>query len=490
MFETKKISEDEAILFLNEEEDHFFDFVQKDYKGETIQKKCVAFANADGGELLIGIYDREGKNLPGGKFERWNGFRVQEDANETITDILKNIKPNLEGVTFEFLEIDKNEKLGKTLKVTIEKSADVHYTASGNSYIRAGAQCLLITGDTITNLQLSKGARSYENQKVADYDLDRLIKSEELKNFLDYYLPKTNEKEFLRKQNLIVCHNEDCCPIYAGVLLYDENPSATLPKKCALKITRYDTAEDIPERENLKEQKTIEGPIYKQIIDGIKEIQRVVNSVAIMGPTGLEKAKYPPEAISEILVNALIHRDYNISDDVSVMIFNNRIEVHSPGPLPAHITPKNILDERFSRNAKIVRLLNKYPDRPNHDIGEGLNTAFQKMKEVRLKEPKIINNKNNVIVILPHEPLASPEDQIKQYLDNHVEITNEIARNITGIKSENKVKGCFYHLKGKGYIEMVPEKKGVNSAWRKKEQTPSIIKKMPEDTRQQQSLFN
>lgn len=489
MFEVKKISEEEAVLLLNEDEGNFFEVTQKDYKGETIQKKCVAFANSDGGELLIGIQDKKDKNLPGGKFERWNGFKDQEEANGAIVDILKNIDPNLTNPHLEFLEIDRNKELGKVLKVTIDKSADVHRTARGNVYIRVGAQCLSVTGDNITNLQLSKGAKSYENQVVADYNYNRLLKSSELKIFLGSYSPKTNAKDFLKKQNLIIISKENCKSFYAGVLLYDGNPSVSLPKKCALKITRYDTAEEEPERENLKEQKTIEGPIHKQIIDGINEIQRIINSIPIIGPTGLEKAKYPPEAIKETLVNALIHRDYNISDDVSVLIFNNRIEVHSPGPLPAHITPENILDERFSRNAKIVRLLNKYPDRPNRDIGEGLNTVFQKMNEVRLKEPIIKNYKTKVIVILPHEPLASPEEQIMQYLDNHSEITNKIARDITGIRSENKVKACFYHLKKSGCIEMVPNKKGVRSAWKKKDKKNTVKEKIQSSFGGQINMF-
>jgi ATP-dependent DNA helicase RecG len=438
--------------------------------------------------LFIGIRDRKSKGLSGGKFERWSGFNIQENANEVINDILNNLSPKIVNPFFEFLEITGFEKFGKVLKVSIDKSVDVHRTASGNYYIRKGAQCRIITGEEITNLQLSKGAKTYENQNVADYDIERLLKSSELNEFLDYYLPKTDTCEFLRKQNLITKNDDIFIANYAAILLYDENPSTVLPKKCALKITRYDTVEEIPERVHLREQKTIEGPLHKQITDGIKEVTKIINSVPIMGPSGLEKAKYPQEAIHEILVNAIIHRDYNISDDVQILIFNNRIEVHSPGSLPAHITPENILTERFSRNAKLVRLLNKYPDRPNHDIGEGLNTAFQKMNEVRLKKPIIKCTAMRVSIILPHEQLASPEDQILKYLENHEEITNRIAREITGIKSENSVKRCFYKLRDSGYIEMDPDKKGINFAWRK-----SIIKK-PEtrnglDSPKQISIF-
>lgn len=468
MFEVTNITEQDAIQLLNEEESHYCDAVRKDYTGEAVQKKCVSFANADGGDVYIGILDRNAKDLKGGKFERWNGFTTQEAANTAIQDITKNVKPNITKPVFEFLEIAGSEDLGKVLKVTIEKSPDVHSTASNNVYVRKGAQCIQIKNQAdITNLQLSKGSRSYEDQSIEGYDIKRLTESHELNSFLQTYSPQTDPYSYLRKQNLISSQKNNERATYAGILLYDENPSAMAPKKCALKIVWYDTNEIEPEREHLKDQTTIEGPIHEQIKEGVSTIRKIINSIPIMGPSGLEKAKYPPEAIKEVLVNALIHRDYNVSDDVIVRIFNNRIEVCSPGGLPGFITRENILTKRYSRNAKIGRLLNKYPDRPNQDIGEGLNTTFQKMKEVRLKEPIINTTTSDVTVILPHEPLASPEEQIMKYLENHIEITNEIARDVTGIRSENKVKKCFDRLREKGYIELSPDKKGANSAWRK-----------------------
>ena len=57
--------------------------------------------------------------------------------------------------------------------------------------------------------------------------------------------------------------------------------------------------------------------------------------------------------------------------------------------LPAHVTPENILDQRFARNGTIVRLVNKFPNPPNKDVGEGLNTAFAAMHRMGLKEPVV-----------------------------------------------------------------------------------------------------
>ncbi len=465
MFDETLINETDAVAILNKDESHFLDFVSKEDSGVNVQKKCCAFANSDGGELYIGIIDRKNNPIRSGIFGRWNGFSGNEEANSMIQNTFSNIKPGIEGINFEFLKIQNNEQVGKVLKVSIEKSPQVHETSAGKVYIRKSAQCLEISGNDILNLKLSKGVMSFEDQNLKGYDTERLINSDELRRFLQDYSPKTEPKVFLRKQNLL---DRDLNPKVSGILLYDELPSVVLPKKCTVKISRYDTFEEKPDREHLKRQETIEGPIYQQINRSLEVIKALVESVPILGPRGLEKAKYPPDAIKEILVNAVIHRDYNISDDVLVFIFNNRIEVHSPGCLPGHITVKNILNERFARNPKIVRLLNKYPTPPNKDIGEGLNTAFQKMMEVRLKPPKIKNESNKVIVILPHESLASPEEQILEYLKSNKEINNKIARDLTGVKSENMVKTYFYALRDRGLIERVPDKRGSKSAWKLK----------------------
>jgi ATP-dependent DNA helicase RecG len=163
----------------------------------------------------------------------------------------------------------------------------------------------------------------------------------------------------------------------------------------------------------------------------------------------------------------VLHRDYSLSSDVQVRIYDNRIEIESLGRLPGYVTKDNILTEQSARNQKIVRLINKFPDPPNKDAGEGLNTAFKAMEKLRLRPPEIEERENSVIVHVRHAPLASTHDVIMSYLKNHDEITNRIVRDLTGIGSENVVKQAFIDLKDRKMIEQVPGKKGSASAWRK-----------------------
>lgn len=249
--------------------------------------------------------------------------------------------------------------------------------------------------------------------------------------------------------------------------MFAEEPQAILPKRSAVKIYRYRTTSEGTRDTLAFDPITIEGHLYDQIREAVAKTTELIEGIQKLGPRGLEAISYPSETLHEIATNALLHRDYSIPVDVHIRIFDNRIEVESPGKLPGHVTLSNILDEQFARNGSIVRLINKFPDPPNKDVGEGLNTAFAAMSKLRLKPPIIKELENGVLVTIRHEPLASPEEAVMEYLDSHDEIVNRVGREITGIASENSMKNVFYKLRDRGLIEPVPGRIGFASAWRK-----------------------
>jgi ATP-dependent DNA helicase RecG len=258
-------------------------------------------------------------------------------------------------------------------------------------------------------------------------------------------------------------------PTVAGIVLFAEEPQAILPKRTGIKVYRYKTKASEGTRDTLdKEPLSIEGNAYVQITDAVKSTTEIIESVRVNTPTGLESVKYPITALHEIITNAVLHRDYSIADDIHIRIFDNRVEVASPGTLAGHITPENILNERFARNATIVRLINKFPDPPNKDVGEGLNTAFSAMREMKLQPPQIEQVGGYVKVVLKHESLASPEEIIIQYLHDNNQITNRIARDLCFIGSENRMKGILQRLVKNGSIELVPGTTRYSAAYRQK----------------------
>lgn len=463
----KIIQEKERLDLSTRLEGHFFDRKAKEIDGKKIQKIACAFANADGGDFIVGIKDDKDEADPN---NRWSGFLTKEEFNFVFQNLME-VSPSIPYVaTFLKNSIDNTY----TLQITIEKSEKVHNTADKIVYIRVSAQSLPVKEpQKIQELSFAKGETSYEDLVYKDARAEDIFESKEIKRFLADYSPHTDTIDFAVNQNLVDRNSYE--PKMSGLLLFNDNPVAILPRKCGIKISRYDTSEKIPEREHLKEQVNVEGSLYEQIHKASDTITQLMSNVKIWTPKGLDNVKYPEETIWEILVNAIIHRDYSISDDVHILIFNNRIEINSPGKLPGYVTEENILEARYSRNTKIVRTLNRYKNPPNKDMGEGLNTAFQKMLDWRLKEPTLKVEGNYVKVTIAHTPIASPEETIIEFLNNNEKIKNSQARELTGIKSENKMKTIFYKLRDQKLIQPIMSKNNTTVvAWTKSKDLESF----------------
>jgi len=277
-------------------------------------------------------------------------------------------------------------------------------------------------------------------------------------------VPNSEPEQWLASQFLL----NNGAPTVASVLLFADEPQAILPKRSAIKIFRYTTTEEGIARERLAfDPLTVEGPIVDLITRAVIQTKEIVEGIKRMTETGLEEITYPDETLHEIITNAVLHRDYSIATDTQIRIYDDRIEVQSPGLLAGNVTIQTVLDEQFARNGKIVRMANKFPNAPNKDVGEGLNTAFEAMKKIRLAEPEITETDNSVLVFIRHQRLASTAQIIMEYLEENDEITNQIAREITGLRRDVQVKDEFVALRKRGLLEQVPNKRGRASAWRK-----------------------
>ncbi|HEY0296581.1 MAG TPA: RNA-binding domain-containing protein [Bordetella sp.] len=456
--QVREISIADALSLSKQPEGHFYDRKAAQVKGVKLQKIVCAFANADGGDVYVGIADDKDEADP---TKRWVGSPTMEEFNQLIQSLME-MRPS-PPMTMEFLKSTLSSNY--VLHIQVDKSQSVHQTTDGTVYERKGAQSLPIKeAERITALGFAKGASSYEDMQVDSADAEDVVDADEIKVFLNEYSPKTDPLDLSINKGLI--DRRTFKPKACGLLLFANDPSGVVPKKCSVKIVRYETKEDDPERDHLAFTETVEGPLFPLIKKSVARVTEIMSSISVWTTEGAKSMEYPPETLWEIVVNAVIHRDYSVSDDVQILIFDNRIEILSPGRLPGFVSRDNILDVRYARNPKIVGMLSKYKDAPNKDIGEGLNTAFQKMKEWKMRNPEIIEEDNYIRVVIPHASLATPQEAIMEFLSNNQTITNKQARDITGIKSENAVKSEFYKLRDTGRIEMIPELKGNKAAWR------------------------
>ncbi|UDF05121.1 ATP-binding protein [Asticcacaulis sp. AND118] len=453
---TKTLSTEQYVSLLEIEETHFVDLKSADISPAKLTKAVSAFANTSGGEVYICIEEVEGVN---GKERIWSGFADQEQAND-IFQVIEGVAPLKNGYSAEFLAHDGAS--GFVLHLTIYKSQDIISASDGTVYVRRSAQSLPVKGDqSLERLRYDKGVKTFEDELLNGVEISEITNSNTIIEFLINALPTAEPEEWLKKQRVLINNR----PSVAGVLLYSDNPQAILPKRSAIKILRYQTKSEAGRDFLAFDPVTIEGPIYSLIYDAIDNVKEIIEGIQKIGPSGMESISYPEEALHEILTNAVLHRDYNVAADVQVKIFDNRVEIESPGRLPGHVTIQNITKTQFARNPKIVRLVNKFKNPPNKDVGEGVNTAFEAMGKLRLKEPIIEELDATVKVTLRHESLASPEQMVMEYLLTESEITNSIAREITGIKSENSMKQVFYKLRDSGQLEQ-HKVAGKKPTWR------------------------
>lgn len=451
-----EIDNDQAKAIIARQENYLNDVKAIEIKPAKLSDTVSAFANSLGGDIYIGIDEDRTR-----KSRSWRGFDTPEDAN-AIVQVLLGCHGLGNHLGFEFLTC--TGQVGYLLHITVRKVKEIVRSTSGDIYLRVNAgKIKLDTDDKIKRLEFDKGIITFENEWV-ECPLERVENSESIINFMINVIPTGEPKRYLENQDLI----KDNYTRVSGILLFCDEPAVFLPKRSSIKVMRYKTKQEGISREHLSGTPlTVEGDVYTQIYGAVEKTKRIIEDSKRLGAEGLEDVQYPDETLHEVITNAVLHRDYSITADTQIRIFDNRVEIESPGKLPGHVTVENILDTQSARNPQVVRLINKFPDPPNKDVGEGLNTAFEAMRNLKLKPPEISERDNSVLVVIRHEPLASAEELVMQYMGANQEINNAKGREITGIKDSNQMKDVFIRLKDLGQLERVPEKRSTASAWRK-----------------------
>jgi ATP-dependent DNA helicase RecG len=453
-FEIQDITREQADRIISAEEGQYGDVKAIEKKPSSLTEDIAAFANADGGDLYIGIDEFE---VNGVKTRSWRGFANPEAANGHAQAFPAG------DFQYEFLRCA--DLPGLVLHITVNKTRGVILASNNIPYLRHNAQSLpQNTIELRRRLEYAKGVHSFENE-ITHADLSVVVESEIVSEFISTVVPTAKPEEYLRKQTLI----RDGKATVAAVLLFADEPQAIVPKHCGIKVYRYKTtqAEGFRDAEAFI-PKTVEGCLYKQITAAVSLTTELIQQIPKMG-TGaeFEHVQYPPKTLHEIITNAVIHRDYSITDDIHIRIFDNRIEVQSPGRLPANMTVRTLTTQRAARNGAVQRILNKFPHPPNRDVGEGIKTAIAAMTALGLEPPVFKETGNSFLVTIKHEKLATAELTIMEFLENHETINNKQARKITFIQEDWRVKSIFRGMEAKKMIKQVEGTKTRATRYRK-----------------------
>ena len=420
----------------------------------------VAMANTEGGCIVLGVDDPEKTKLKG--MERVFGIDEKIDIFDAISREIQRIIPPLSEIwPPKIIGVDADKRVGLLF---IPKAVINFHSINNHVYVRIEKSNKRLNPHEIANFAYAKGFKKADRELV-DVDFCLLKTSffqewKQTRNIKGSSIEVVLEKTGLaRKQD-----NGKLLPTLAALLLFAEYPIDLTEAKAAIRVFQYTgTIETINETPNLIGiPKTIQGPIVKQIHDAHDYVLTLLRA-GIKIPSGFKNVYQIPErAVKEAITNAVIHRDYHMKRDVEVKIFEDRVEVESPGLFPYNITRMNIGLVRAEgyRNDLLVKHLREFPSPPNLDQNEGVKAMRQEMRVQNLYPPIFFTYpfyQDSVKVVLLNEYRPSEWEKISVYLSENKYITNEQARKLTGIVQRDKMARMLKNWAKQGLlIQIIP----------------------------------
>ena len=340
----------------------------------------VAMANADGGYLAIGIED-DGTITGIDDYEK--------NLNELLRVPFDFCIPSVE-VRNSYMDVtDTDGKKNHILRMQIMPSTRVIANQADEVFLRVGDKSKKLNFEQRLQLVYAKGVKYFEDETVAnatvqDIDLDYVA---QYCNKIGY--DKEDAEYYLRHNNDFVTtvDGEDRISV-AAILLFGKDPQRFFPR-ARLRFVKYEgrTAE-VGDRMNVIKDQKFSGRILDQLQDTIAFVKTQIREYTKLGNNAKFNtvAEYPEFCWTELIVNAVAHRDYSIKGtDIQIKMYDDHFDVESPGILPGLVRVNNIREFHFSRNPKIVELLNEYD--LVKEFGEGVDRIYRDMETAGLPEP-------------------------------------------------------------------------------------------------------
>jgi ATP-dependent DNA helicase RecG len=343
---------------------------------ESLAAEMAAFANSEGGQMFLGVAD-DG-STPG---------LASADVSR-INQLISNAASQL--VRSPLTVQTENVALGKgrvVIVLTVPKGIDKPYfDKNGVIWLKTGADKRRINSkEELRRLfQLSDQFHADELPTKAGIDkLDKLRFRDFLRDFYKRNLPDADDErlQLLRNMNLAT---DDGFLNLAGVLMFAERPEWIKPQ-FVVKAIRY-PGNAIHVSDYL-DTEDFEGPLQKIFADALGFIMRNLHKVqAGRGVNAPGLPEIPESVFEELLVNALVHRDYLVNAPIRLFIFDNRIEIISPGHLPNNLTVEKIRNGNSNiRNPILVSYVAKGL-LPYHGLGSGIKRALEQWPQIEFTD--------------------------------------------------------------------------------------------------------
>ena len=427
-------------------EDQTFDCKSIQIDPKALAIPIVAFANADGGVIAIGVSD---------KSRKIEGINQHIDKlNELLRVPFDFCNPSI-SVTYTYVPCtDKDGNENRILLMHIPASSSLHTNQADEAFMRVGDKSRKLTFDERLQLMYDKGERSFEDTAVygatiEDIDMDAVARYVSLLGY------SKSPLTYLRENNHFVTTNKSGEEVVsvACMLLFGKNPQLFFPRARTRFIRYNGVDEKVGTEMNVIKDVTFEGTILHQIEKTVEYLETQVAEHTFLGQAGkfITRRDYPKFVIQEMVVNACCHRAYNIrGTEIQIKMFDNRIVFESPGKLPGMVRPSNIRHTHFSRNPKIAAFLKAY----NYvkEYGEGVDRMCRELEVngtiapefhaddfiLKVTVTKVTENTDRVTEKLPENPNRVTE-KLPENTDRVTEKTSKVDRKLEKV-TENASK--------------------------------------------------
>ena len=359
---------------ITHKEDQTFDCKSIQIDPKALAITIVAFANADGGDIAIGVSD---------KTRKIEGVdQHTEKLNELLRVPLDFCNPSV-SITSDLLPCtDKDGNENHILLMHIPASSELHTNQADEAFMRVGDKSRRLSFEERIQLMYDKGERYYEDTAVYGATVDDIdMAAVERYTELIGYTKSANQ--YLHENNGFITTNakgEEQVSV-ACILLFGKYPQKFFPRGRTRFIRYKGTEERVGAEMNVIKDVTFEGTILDQVKATIAYLETQVEEHTFLGQHGqfVTNRDYPKFVIQEMVVNACCHRAYNIKGtEIQIKMFDNRLVFESPGRLPGTVKPSNIRHTHFSRNPKIAQFLKAYDY--VKEFGEGVDRVCRELE--------------------------------------------------------------------------------------------------------------
>src|SRR6187551_574413 len=355
-----------------------------------LAKVLIGFANADGGTLVVGLENGEVEGTDGSA-ERRNS---QLQANVDFCTPPVPARHRLVAC------VDRKGEPNDLVVFQVEPSESVHANKKDEVFLRVGDENRKLGFAQRQELLFYKGQASYE-ARPSGAPLDLVDRS-----LLDGYARWAGSSDPARLLQARGLANDGELTI-AGCLLFSEAPQAFLPE-AFIRVLRYQGRErGSGARQQLVDDIRLEGPIPAQLRQAREQVERLQPTRRALseGGTFEDVPLVPDDAWLEGIVNAAVHRSYSMAGDhIRVEIFDDRIEISSPGRFPGLVDLEDPLQTmRFARNPRIARVCADLS--LGQELGEGIRRMFEEMRQAGLTDPVYRQTSGSVELQLLAEPV-------------------------------------------------------------------------------------